>query len=59
MKTCYNCGGTNRNTDLYCRNCGCRLKSNTHYILINIGTIIAFALLLFVILLCVASYIVD
>ena len=40
MKTCYNCGGTNRNTDLYCRNCGCRLKSNTHYILINIGTII-------------------
>ena len=50
---------TNRNTDLYCRNCGCRLKSNTHYILINIGTIIAFALLLFVILLFVAAYIVD
>jgi len=59
MKKCYNCKGINRDDDKYCRNCGYLLQSNIHYILVNIGTVIAFLGLLFVIALFVASYIVD
>ena len=59
MKSCYNCKGTNRNNDVYCRNCGYKMKSNGHYILINIGTIISFLALIFIILLFIASYIVN
>ena len=59
MKICYNCESKNKNKDLYCRYCGCLLKNNIHYILINIGIIIAFVILFFVIFLFIASYIVD
>ena len=59
MKKCYNCKGTNRDSDVYCRNCGYLMRSNGHYVLINIGTILALIALLFVIALFVASYIVD
>lgn len=59
MKNCYNCKGINRNTDIYCRNCGYKMQKNRHYVLINIGTIISFVALLFVIVLFITSYIVD
>ncbi len=59
MKKCYNCKGTNRDNDTYCRNCGYELKSNTYYILINVGSVLAFLVLIFVIALFVASYIVE
>lgn len=59
MNKCYNCKGTNRNGDTYCRNCGYKLQSNGHYVLVNVGTILAFLGLLFVIALIIASYIVD
>ena len=59
MKKCYNCKATNRNNDIYCRNCGYQIKNNTHYILINIGTILGFIGFLTVIALFVASYIMD
>lgn len=59
MKSCYNCKGINRDTDTYCRNCGYKMQSNGHYVLINVGTILSFLALLFVIALFVASYIVD
>ena len=56
MKKCYNCKGINRDKDTYCRNCGYVMKSNAYYIFINIGTILAFLGLVFVIVLFVASY---
>ena len=56
MKKCYNCKAINRNTDKYCRNCGYIMKSNIYYILINIGTIIAFIGIIFIIILFIASY---
>ena len=59
MRSCYNCKGTNRDTDTYCRNCGYKMQSNGHYVLINVGTILSFLALLFVIALFIASYIVD
>ncbi len=59
MKKCFNCNGTNRNTDIYCRNCGLILKKSTHYVLINLGTIVAVAGLMFVIVLLILSYVID
>ena len=56
MKTCYNCKGTNRENDKYCRNCGLLLRSNIYYILINIGTIVAILILILIFILFVASY---
>lgn len=56
MKKCYNCKKINRDTDKYCRNCGYIIKSNTYYILVNIGTIFAVLILVFVIVLFIASY---
>ena len=56
MRKCYNCKGINRDTDIYCRNCGYAIKSNAYYIFINIGTILAFLGLIFVITLFIASY---
>lgn len=56
MKKCYNCKNNNKETDTYCRNCGYILKNNIHYILINIGTILAILAFLFVIALFIASY---
>ena len=59
MKSCYNCKGTNRDADLYCRNCGYKMQNNGYYVLINVGTILSFLALLFVIALFIASFIVD
>lgn len=59
MKKCYNCERKNRDNDKYCRNCGYELKSNTHYVLINIGSVFAIIILLFVIALFIASFVVD
>ncbi len=56
MKRCINCNGINKDNDKHCRNCGYVMKSNTYYVLVNIGTTIAFIILLFVILLFIASY---
>ena len=59
MKKCYNCKGMNRDSDIYCRNCGYRIQNARHYVLINIGTALAFIGLLFVVTLFIASYLVD
>ena len=56
MKKCYNCKGINRDTDKFCRNCGYILKSNTYYILINVGIVLSFLGLILVIALFIASY---
>ncbi len=59
MKKCLNCDWDVRDTDTYCRNCGCPLQSNKNYILINV--IITFIILgiILMIALFVASYLVK
>lgn len=56
MKTCLNCQSDVRDTDKFCRNCGCPLESNSHYIFLNV--LIAFVTLaiLGLIALFIASY---
>lgn len=56
MKKCVNCKMDNRDNDTYCRNCGISIKSNKHYVLMNVFTVLAFIILIFVIILFVASY---
>lgn len=56
MKRCYNCKRINRDKDKYCRNCGYAMKKNIYYIIINIGTVLAFLGLIFVIILFITSY---
>ena len=46
MKKCINCKWDIRDTDKYCRNCGCPLQSNNNYILINV--IIIFIVLIII-----------
>ena len=56
MKKCINCNNLNKDNDKYCRSCGLKIKSNSHYILINILTFLSVLLLLFVIILFVILY---
>ena len=35
MKKCINCESNIRETDKFCRNCGCKVHKNSYYILIN------------------------
>ena len=56
MKKCLNCKSDNRDTDKYCRNCGCIMYSNSHCVIINVLTVMSFIGLIFVIALFVASY---
>ena len=58
MKSCYNCKGTNRDTDTYCRNCGCLIQSNKNYIITNVISIFLGIGILFMILLLISSYLV-
>lgn len=59
MKKCLNCKWNVRDTDNYCRNCGCSLQSNKNYIITNV--IITFIVLgmFFMVALFIASYIVS
>ena len=56
MKKCLNCKSANRDIDKYCRNCGCIIYSNKHYVIINVLTVVSFIGLIFVITLFIASY---
>ena len=56
MRSCINCKTNNKDTDIYCRNCGVIMKSNSYYVMINIFTIFAFIFLLIVIGLFIALY---
>lgn len=56
MKKCLNCKMNNRDTDKYCRNCGVLIRSNIHYILINVLTIVFLIALIFIIVLFIVSY---
>ena len=58
MKKCINCCKNNRDKDIYCRNCGVKLKSNIYYIIINTLTIISCIIFISIILLCIAVFLV-
>ena len=59
MKKCLNCKRDVRDTDIYCRNCGCSLQSNKNYIITNV--IVAFIVIgmILMVALFIASYLVS
>ena len=59
MKKCLNCKRDVRDTDTYCRNCGCSLQSNKNYIITNV--IVAFIVIgmILMVALFIASYLVS
>ena len=58
MKKCINCNSINKDKDLYCRNCGLKIRSNNHYILMNVLTFLSIVFLLIVIALFAILYII-
>lgn len=58
MKKCVNCQSINKDTDIFCRNCGAKLHKSIYYVLINIGTILVILGIIFMIILFIASYMV-
>lgn len=58
MKTCYNCENPIQDKDKFCRNCGCPIESNSHYIFINVLIAFATIVILGLIALFIASYII-
>lgn len=58
MKKCINCKSDIRDTDTFCRNCGCKLQSGNNYIILNVLTIFVIIGIVGMIALFVASYIV-
>lgn len=56
MKECINCKAKNRDTDIYCRNCGCYMQSNGHYVLINIMIVLLSICIFGLIVQFIASY---
>ena len=59
MRKCLNCKWDVRDTDTYCRNCGCILQSNKSFIVTNVLLIIIILLIIGMIALFVASYLVS
>lgn len=57
MKECINCKAKNRDTDQYCRNCGCYMQTNKHYVLFNIMIVFLIICILTLVALFIASYI--
>jgi len=58
MKECMNCKAKNRDTDIYCRNCGCVMKKNSYYVFINMGIAFLVIGIIALIILFIASYMV-
>ena len=56
MKKCLNCKWDVRETDTYCRNCGCQLQSNKNYIITNVIIVFIVLCIFFMIALFLASY---
>ena len=56
MKSCLNCNSNVRETDTYCRNCGCLIHSNKNYVLTNVFIVLIILGIIFMIALFVASY---
>lgn len=59
MKKCLNCKNDVRDTDIYCRNCGCKLQSSSQYILTNVLTVFVIICWIGLIALLIASYMIT
>jgi len=59
MKKCLNCKNDVRDSDIYCRTCGCLLKSNSHYVLMNVMTVLVVIGWIGFIALVIASYMIT
>ena len=59
MKKCLNCKWDVRDTDTYCRNCGCPLQSNKNYIITNVIIMFIVLGMIGMIALFIASYLVS
>ena len=59
MKKCLNCKSVVRENDIYCRNCGCSLQSNTSYVLLNVLSVFLIFGIIFMIILFISSYLVS
>lgn len=58
MKKCLNCKADVRDSDIHCRNCGCKLQTNKNYIFMNIVLTLVIIGIVGMIALFIASYIV-
>lgn len=58
MKECINCKAKNRTSDIYCRNCGCYIKNNRPYIIVNIMIALLVLAIVLLIILFISSYII-
>ena len=58
LKKCLNCKWDVRDTDIYCRNCGCPLQSNGKYIFVNVIIVFVVLGILGMIALFIASYLI-
>lgn len=56
MKKCLNCNWDVRDTDSFCRNCGCPLQNNKKYILISVLIVLVIIAIFLTIALLIASY---
>ena len=59
MKKCLNCKWDVRETDIYCRNCGCPLQTNKSYVLTNVIMVFIVIGMIGMIALFIASYLVS
>lgn len=58
MHKCYNCLDYIKDSDKFCRNCGCKIRKNSYYVFINILMFFLIIIIIIVILLFLASYLV-
>ena len=59
MKKCKNCGSVTRETDKYCRNCGIVILSDMNILINSIFTGLILIGIIFLIILLIASYLVE
>ena len=59
MKKCKNCGSLTRENDKYCRNCGIVILSDMDILINNIFTGLILIGIIFLIILVIASYLVE
>lgn len=55
MIKCTHCQGTNREGDIYCRNCGEKIISNAKLIVVNIFKVILIATIILMIIMILIS----
>ena len=59
MKKCKNCNSLTRENDKYCRNCGIKILSDMNMLINSIFTGIILIGIVFLIILFIASYLVE